>query len=116
MEMYLKKFRQTDGTTGGLEGKQGSYTSNKNSNDSRFQVLDFYQDIFKKPSIGTSRNNATNVELPVPGPESVSGGDVGGRDPGVAVSPEPAIDVDRLQGRCITALAIYNPFLQNTLK
>ena len=46
----------------------------------------------------------------------MSRGDVGGRDPGVAVGPEPAIDVDRLQGRCITALAIYNPFLLNTSK
>ena len=44
--------------------------------------------------------------LAAPAPEGEAAGDVGGRDPLVAVSPEPAVDIDRLEVLGVTAFVL----------
>ena len=44
--------------------------------------------------------------LPGPAPEGQPAGHVGGRDLLVAIGPEPAVDVDRLQPGRVTALVL----------
>ena len=44
--------------------------------------------------------------LAAPAPEGEAAGDVGGRDPLVAVSPEPAVDIDWLEVLSVTALVL----------